>query len=240
MNRRIRIFASVAMALFLIFSTIADAQWGKKPYDQWTEKEADKVLNDSPWGQSQAFADMSNRFSTGPGRTANPSQEREASTDFLYFRIRFLSAKPIRQAMSRMMELQGRKEMNEQATQQMKGFVDSQFNEHIVISVMCDSRDHRGQLQQVTSLLQTRNLADLQNTTYLVTKSGQRVFLQEYYPLSRDGLGAKFVFPRLVNSQPFITEETGEVQFVSELSKTYMLKMRYKVKDMMYDGKLEY
>ncbi|HEY7547074.1 MAG TPA: hypothetical protein VID27_19430, partial [Blastocatellia bacterium] len=85
MNRKL---ISGAACFFLVCSAIASAQWNKKPYTEWTPKEVQKVLNDSPWGQTQAFANMSNRFNTGPGRTATSSQTEEASTDYLNFRIR--------------------------------------------------------------------------------------------------------------------------------------------------------
>ncbi|MEW6209655.1 MAG: hypothetical protein AB1631_14905 [Acidobacteriota bacterium] len=238
MNTSIRVVTR-AVCFFLFFSA-ASAQWNKKPYTEWSPKEAQKVLNDSPWGQTQAFADMSNKFSTGPGRTATSSQTQEASTDYLNFRIRFLSAKPIRQALYRMMEAQGKNELDAQTEARLKDFVDSQFAEHIVVSVMVDSRDHKGQLPQAQSLLRSRTASELKNNSYLVLKNGQRVFLQEYYPLSADGLGAKFVFPRLIDGKPFITEELGEVTFYAELSSRYTLRMRFKTKDMIYDGKLEY
>lgn len=239
MNFSIRI-VSGAVCVFLVCSAIASAQWNKKPYGEWSPKDAQKVLNDSPWGQTQAFADMSNKFSTGPGRTTTSSQTEEASTDYLNFRIRFLSAKPIRQALSRVMEEQNKNELDPQTAARLKGFVEAGFAEHIIISVMVDSRDHKGQLPQAQSLLRSRSASELKNNSYLVTKGGQRVFLQEYYPLSSDGLGAKFVFPRLVDGKLFITEETGEVMFFSELSSQYTLRMRFRIKDMIYDGKLEY
>ncbi len=225
---------------FLLVSSIASAQWNKRPYTEWSPKDTQKVLNDSPWGQTHAFTDMSNRFNTGPGRNPTPNQTEEASTNYLNFRIRFLSAKPIRQALSRIMEEQSNNELDAQTAARLKGFIDSEFAEHIVISVMVDSRDSRGQLPVARALLRNQTAGELKNNSYLVTKGGQRVFLIEYYPLSADGLGAKFVFPRLVDGKPFITEDTGEVMFVSELSSQYTLRMRFKTKDMIYDGKLEY
>lgn len=40
---------------------------------------------------------------------------------------------------------------------------------------------------------------DLKNNTYLSGKGGERVFIAQYLPPQKDNLGAKFVFPRLVN-----------------------------------------
>ena len=54
-----------------------------------------------------------------------------------------------------------------------------------------------------------------------------------------DGLGAKFIFERIVDERPFLNRESGEVRFVSEIADV-SLNIRFKVADMMYDGKLEY
>src|SRR6266550_6057222 len=78
----------------------ATAQWNKKPYSEWSEKEAMKLLNDSPWGQTHTFTDMSKSFSTGPG--SNPSARSTPSADAsvrnVHLRVRFLSARPVREA----------------------------------------------------------------------------------------------------------------------------------------------
>ncbi|MCI0389485.1 MAG: hypothetical protein MOB07_12080 [Acidobacteria bacterium] len=65
----------IAAALCLVCSLIAWAQWEKKPYTEWSEKEAQKLLNDSPWSQTQVFSDTSHQphhgveTKRGPQRT---------------------------------------------------------------------------------------------------------------------------------------------------------------------------
>jgi hypothetical protein len=111
-------------------------------------------------------------------------------------------------------------------------------------------------LQDARALLQKLTTTTIKNNTYLLTKEGQRVFLQEYQAPRNDGLGARFVFPRLVDGKPFITPDSGEILFHADLGggsrlnstlpnsdaarNAFTLNTRYKVKDMMYDGKLEY
>jgi hypothetical protein len=51
-----RRFLIVGIPLLLLFSSLsASGQWDKKPQAEWTEKDALKVLNDSPWGRTQTF-----------------------------------------------------------------------------------------------------------------------------------------------------------------------------------------
>jgi len=84
------------------------------------------------------------------------------------------------------------------------------------------------------------NTGLIKNNTYLEVKGGRRLFLQQYQPPTKDGLGAKFVFPRIFEEKVFITPESGDLRFYSELSNNLKLNMRFKVADMMYEGKLEY
>src|SRR6267143_2601573 len=88
--------------LLLLFPIAVSAQWQKKPYTEWSEKEALNVLNNSPWGQTQTVADTSKMFDTG--RTLASGESRVAEVPQTNFRIRFFSAKPIRQAISRLVE----------------------------------------------------------------------------------------------------------------------------------------
>jgi hypothetical protein len=53
-------------------------------------------------------------------------------------------------------------------------------------------------------------------------------------------MGAKFVFPRTQNNEQFVNEQSGYLRFYSEVAKNIKLNMRFKIADMMYDGKLEY
>ena len=80
----------------------------------------------------------------------------------------------------------------------------------------------------------------LKNATYLERNDGKRIFLEEYVPPGKDGFGARFIFPRIVNERPFLTPETHDVRFYSEFGTAIKLNMRFKIADMMVDGKLEY
>ena len=81
---------------------------------------------------------------------------------------------------------------------------------------------------------------------YLDIKGGQRVFLQEYRAPSGDGMGAIFIFPRMVNDKPLLDPKSGEVRFYAEFPKLggndqqIRLNVRFKVSELMYDGILDY
>lgn len=235
---------SLALALLLGFPLSLPAQWNNKPYTKWSEEEARKLLNDSPWGQTQAYTDTSMEFSTGPKATTgisgnNSRQSVDYSDRRIAFRIRFLSAKPIRQALSRLMELKQKDKIGSQLAAQLKAFATAEIPDYIIVALDCDSKEVRTELQEARALLDNRKTADLKNRTFLSVR-GDRVFLVEYQPPKKDGFGAKFIFPRMVDGKPFITPESGEVQFYSEFADNLTFNMRYKVKDMIFQGKLEY
>ena len=232
-----RTLTLIALASLLLCPLITSAQWSKKPYTEWSEKEALKLLNDSPWGQTQVYSDTSNAFGTGP---AASSRSGDYNTYHLNIRIRFLSSKPVRQALSRLIALKQKEAMSQQLSAQLKAFASQDLPDYIIIAVDADSSEAKNEIREFRSLLDNRTTADLKNNTYLSVKGGERIYLTEYQPPKKDGFGAKFIFHRNVNGEPVVTPKTDEIQFYSEFSEKYKLSMRYKVKDMMFDGKLEY
>lgn len=242
MNLSRRFFILSIPGLLLLFSLTTPAQWDKKPFAEWTEKDAQKLLNDSPWGKTQSF-DSPMELYRGPqtGRQGTSTATTAAPHDAIhvFFRVRFLSAKPVRQALSRMIELKQKAGVKEEMAEQLKQFASGEFLEYIVIAVTSDASDAGANAQQAAALLRRDNAA-LKNATFLEIKGGKRIFLQEFQPARADGFGGRFIFQRLVDGKPFITPESEEIHFVAPLSDTYKLDRRFKIKDMMYEGKLEY
>jgi len=228
----------MASALLLIFgaSLAGSAQWNKKPYTEWSEKESMKVLNDSPWAQTQTITDTSQM--TGQGR-ADSSQSRISEVFSVNLRIRFLSAKPVRQAISHVMEMNNREKISPELANRLKAFAAADFPDYIVITVVADSDKSSRLLQQTRQEFYKLTTAELKNNTFLLA-SGQRVFIKEYQPPGSDGLGARYIFPRIVDGKAFINADSGEILFHSEPVGFATLNTRYKVKDMMFEGKLEY
>ncbi len=243
------------ITLVFAFSLLATAQKKYKPWHEWNEKEALKMLNDSPWGQTQTETNTSEMFfspTTSGGNTrgaattttggnsgiggANDRNAQGATNQAVNvnFRIRFLSAKPVRQAFAKRLMLQ-----NPQAEAQLKAFAEQTSNEWIVVAVDYDGSDQRftGRVMQAFN---SANMGILANATYLERKDGKRLFLKDYKAPISDGMGAKFIFPRMDEDKPFIAEDSGYVRFYSEVGKEIKLNMRFKVPEMMYDGRLEY
>ena len=239
----------IAIITLLVFAVtlVVEAQKKAKPWTEWSEKEVTKMLNDSAWGQTQTETNTSEMFYSptnqggggGIGSTSTGGNDRSAQgalnqATSVNFHIRLLSSKPIRQAFARKIIQQ-----NPQAEAQLKAFAEQVTADWIVIAVDYESKDQRfsGKAMQAFNSAIT---STLKNNTYLETKNGQRVFLADYKAPIKDGMGAKFIFPRTVDGKPVVDAESGYLRFYSEVLKDAKLNMRFKVSDLMYDGKLEY
>ena len=245
--RRILFICSV----LILFAALAQAQ-KTKPWTEWSAKEADKVLNDSGWGQTQTEGDSSSQPSSTSAisqtTAAKENQVRDASAAArvesgekkdtamsVHYRVRLLSAKPIRAAFVRMVEIQGAKP---ETVAQLKTFVDREFGDYIVVTISLDGND-RKRLGLAAQQMNSADADALKATTYLERKDGKRLGLMEYRAPT-DALGAKFVFPRTVDGKPFIEADSGEVRFSTEVAKGMKISRRFKVSEMMYEGKLEF
>ena len=225
------------------------AQKEKKLWTEWTQKEAEKILNDSPWAQIQKDTNTSEMFfqptadpRTAGNRTPNSNARLEQGATNqatnLNYGIRFFSARPIRQAFIRSIQLQ-QKKLEPDVLERMKNFAEVPATDSIIVAVTVEGTDKRS-LGHVMQLFNSAVSGTLKNTTYLERNDGKRIFLEEYVPPGRDGFGARFIFLRMMNEELFITPQVSDVRFVAEVGNEVKLNMKFKVADMMMDGKLEY
>lgn len=243
----------------ILLVTISVSQ--EKPWANWTKVEAEKILNNSAWGHTQTETDTSEMVytpTTQSGNTGSTRSEtiRGTTTDrqsvnnsraaqgannqaiSVNYHVRLISAKPVRQALMRVIELT-QKDPDPRLLRDLGAFVERDFSDYIAVAVSFDSTDGRfsGPALQAFS---SATLGTLKNKTYLERKDGKRVFLTEYHGPINDGLGAKFIFPRIVDERPFLNADSGWVRFYSEVNGQIKLNVTYKLSEMMYNGQLEY
>lgn len=242
----------VVLILVLLAVVAADTVIGQKqpkPWKEWSKSEAEKILNDSPWAHFQVDTDLSEMFfqpttdsrtSGGRAPNANSRLEQGATNQAttLKYGIRFFSARPVRQAFIRMIQLQ-QKNIEPDVLARMNNFAEVTSDDSIIIAVTIEGTDKRS-LGKAMQIIESAATGTLKNSTYLERNDGKRLFLEQYAPPGRDGFGARFIFPRIVDERPFLTTDFNDVRFVAEFGTTIKLNMRFKVVDMMLDGKLEF
>jgi hypothetical protein len=163
----------LGILLFLMLAAAATAQ-KNKPWTEWKLKETEKILNDSPWAQTQTITNI-NEMNYSPANRGGGmgALNQPVNTNF---RIRFLSAKPIRQALLRNLVLSRAAEAQVSTARE---FVDQTFDDAIVVAVAWDSNDPRYS-QLVFTYFSSATTSTLRNETYLEIQGGKRNFLREY------------------------------------------------------------
>lgn len=237
-----------ALLLIVVLLSTAFAQKGTKPWTEWSQKEAEKMLSNSPWSRMQTDTDTSEMFfrptadpvtnPSAPNSAERTAQGATNQSTNVSYGVRFFSARPVRQAFVRMIQLQ-KKNLAPEMIERMKNFAEVQATDSIIVAVTIEGTDKRS-LGKVMQIVNSAATGTLKNKTYLERSDGKRLFLQEYVQPGPDGFGARFIFPRLVDEKPFLTTDFTEVRFVSEFDSTVKLNMRFKLTEMMLDGKLEY
>jgi hypothetical protein len=247
MKKYLFVLVVISAACLVVF-----AQKNMKPWTEWTQKDATKMLNDSAWGQTQTETNTNEMFfsptargGSGSSGSASGGQGATNQATSVNYRIRFLSSRPIRQAFARSILLQQKTADSQNGEQmkaleaQLKTFAEQKSLDWVVIAVSFDSTDQRFS-NSAMQVFNSSNSGVLQNNTYLEVKGGKRIFLKEYRAPINDGMGAKFIFPRVVDNQPIVVRDGGDIRFYSEVSKDIKLNMRFKLADMIYEGQFEY
>src|SRR5215475_20135 len=109
--------------LLILFAFTAPAQ-KTKPWTEWSQKDAEKIWNDSSWAQTQtegggveestqtsaissttAARESQVRNAPAAAKAGESGEKKEAAA--IHYRVRLLTAKPIRAAFVRLVELQG-------------------------------------------------------------------------------------------------------------------------------------
>jgi len=237
----------LAILVLLLAVTSATAQEKNKAWSEWSKNEADKILKDSPWAKTQIDTDTSQMFyspTQDPQRMGTSSNDSSRTVQGatnsavnVKFCVRFFSARPVRQALVRLMELQ--QKPSPEVAARLVNFAEVKSENSIIVTVIFDSSDQRysGVVMQAFN---SANTGTLKNNSYLERNDGKKLFLEEYVPPGKDGFGARFIFLRELDGKPFLTKDTGEVRFYAEYSNGIKVNRRFKIADMIYKGELEY
>ena len=239
MMRRIAVTLG-AVVLFVAAAMAMAKNFWDKPYTEWKKSEAFKMLNDSPWAQSQTMATATGGKIEGMDRGV--SGDREIYSSFV---VRFFSALPIRAAYARTMQLMNNYDAKSDAE---KAEIDAKFSrvlkldfsKAILVALEFSTNDQQKKTD-VMRYLDNAKVDLLKQSCYLISDRIGRVQIEEYYPPSPDGTGAKFVFPRTVNDQPVVLPTDKELKFDlwMEPVETRVF-VTFKPKNMLYNGELAF
>jgi len=240
-------FIGVGLVVSILITLAAKDFWEQKPWTQWSEQDALRILSDSPWARKQAVlaaamkpSESSTQRTTDLPGVAPATGGRSAGAvlgqvgaagatpgpnEPVPLFIRWYSSVRVRQALARLGQVQGNAPEAE-----ARKFVEQPMEEYM-ISVNGPFMDALNDL----------SFDDFKQKTFLVSKKdkSRKVELKSYVPpKDRKDSIALFSFPRQLNDKPAFGPEDDEIEFVAQGRKVN-LKMSFKLQKMMTEGKLD-
>lgn len=202
---------SLSLVTFL-FASILTAGTGEipseDPYWKWSLEKATQVLNSSAWARQETFT----RVVGGVG--SGVSGEKEIYNTFY---VRFLSARPIREAYLRIQQIQHN--YDHFTDEEKKRFdsltrpnLDMDTSRWVVVTIAFRSNDPNEE-SSVRRYFQAQTKETLKTRAFLSTQRFPQVEIAAYFPPREEGVGAKFVFPREVNGVPLTIGNDDRITF---------------------------
>ena len=219
----------VQASTFLVYSQTGPPS---KSFQQWTKKEAQQILDDSPWATKQEvrlrYADTARRIAGGtvPSATEGalintPSNQAEmggaeAPVDF-QFTLRLRSALTVRRALVRLKQLEANyDQMNEKDRaafdNKYKGLLECPACEQNYVLTLSALSKQRPGADPIFTVFKGGRLADLQRYVFIANKRGERRDLIHFVPPKVPGDEAVFYFSRFNDKgEPLLSSTDTEL-----------------------------
>jgi len=231
----------------------------KKPLNEWTRADAESILNDSVWVSKQELRlryDQQRQVAAGSytpnagvtdttAANAQTSVSSDIPLDFV-FTVRLRSALPVREALSRLKQLQADTKMSdkERATfdAQVKGLLECPAcAQNYVISLSSKSKNSPG-ADAVFSAFKGGRLSDLHRYAYVANEKGERRNLIYFVAPKAPGDEAIFFFPRLDDQgAPLLTSQSKELLInLTDNQANSITNFKFDVSKLIVDGKVEF
>lgn len=227
------------LLLFLCFVlplALAAEFWVKKPYQNWSADETQRILEESPWATTLTLGGIRSVMSTmgvPTGRSSEGEMETEPSISYT---LQFRSALPIRQAQVRSMQLGSHydkmtAEQKAAFDKSAERFLAVTFPDRVIVAVTFHTNvgDYESQLRNYWA---SQSLAKLSMSVFLNTKRDRLSLMA--YSFKDDTF--QFTFPRPKQIDP---DETIGVEFVHPRTNAIgqqRILQEFPVKKMLVNG----
>lgn len=256
-----KLFPCFLLAFATLYLYGADF-WEKKPYTEWSAKQCQKLLEDSPWAVRYTDSDFGvnvNRFGTdgdlGTAREGTLMGQDAQEADILrggerqivnVFHFRFVTAQPIRMAIARMRLLQSPND--QKVRDEVESYVNAAPPEQILVelNVFGEPAGHFS-MREIENFYKVVQLPSLKAQTYLASDGREAVAeLIGYMPPGAQSASALFVFPRFrEDGKPIFAGDEKRIMLHTEVDlslvggdRKYTIQIPIKTKNMMFQGKL--
>ena len=253
MKRSIQIFVWIVVA---IAPTTVFAQWETKPSTLWTKADAEAVLDNSPWVAHQELRlkfDKERQVAAGSYSGVSASAAAQSQTevtsqvpvDFIFF-VRLRSALPMRQALSRLKQLQADTKMSakERGTfdAQVKGLLECPACANNYIVTLSSKSTNSPGADAVYTAFKGAQVSDLQRFVYIANETGESRPLIHFVPPKVPGDEAIFFFSRLDDrGKPLLTNDNRELLIKFSNNQVGAIgNFKFDLAKLVMNGKIEF
>jgi hypothetical protein len=225
---------AIALLFFMaaVPAMVAQGQNPNPDFRKWTMQEAVGLLTRSPWAKQETYT----RIVGGVG--SGISGEKEIYSTFF---VRFLSARPIREAYARVRQLQANydslsPDLRLKLDQSLEPGLKLDVSRWIVVTVGFRSNDPSMELR-VRQFLEVQTTESMRPRAYLSTPRTPQLTLAGYFPPKEDEVGGKFVFPRSVAGSAVLSGKDDAVSFELDIPGLEPdLRASFPVSEMIVNG----
>lgn len=204
-----RVALALLVALLCGSALAIDDFWEKKEFTEWSDKEAKRILEDSPWANKQSITEVVIQQTNRSGDAADRDILKE-----MWYRTQFWSALPMREARVRTMQIQDKYKDKSAADKKLfdenaKRFIEQPFPDSIVVRVTYGSNvvDYE---RKMVSFWQEQT-AELQKNKFFLVSEGKRVPITTLQ-IGPSGTREFYVFfPRNVDGQPLLAKSDAKL-----------------------------
>jgi hypothetical protein len=233
----------VLSALLLTATGFAQGFWQKKAPGDWTSRECEMLLADSPWAKSRTIGSVLiediEKAGSIDGREGYP---------WIAYTARFWSARPVRLASVRQRQLSKDfialpQEQKRSVAERNERLLNMEFpGRSVVVVVYATNVD--AYRRDLARFWQTRPAATWSMDTFLITGRG-RIPPLDVQVIPGEGGQFEIHFPRTVEGQPVVSpsDKTISLEFIHPdigVLRTERILFNFKVKDMIVDGTAVY
>ena len=217
-----------ALMIFFAICLWAADFWQAKPYTEWNDKDVAKMVANSPWAK-EVSVELTGMAAGGGGKGKGGGRdggktgadEGGGGAPSVNLTIRWVSALPVKQALVRM-NFKG----DAANSPDVKKALDMTEPDYVIVV----SGLNRGMVLGSADELKQAMMA----ATELVIKGKEPIKPKDFRIVGQGKMDAVFAFPK----GNAITEDDKEVEFQSKVG-TISIRQRFRLKDMMFNGKLE-
>ena len=198
--------------------------WETKAFNQWSKKEYEKILNDSPWAKELNLTGVNEIFTGAAAAT-------DGRPPYIKYKILLRSAAPVRQAIVRKEQINNQydslpADQKLAFDQSTENFLNDTSPELVIVSISFET-NNLDYLCDLNRHWEIQSTDLLKNSVYLSASKGEKVPILQFIPGNSASQEFQFIFPREVNGKEIL--QPG--------GKTLQLEFAYPVIDELGDGR---